>query len=108
MNGIVRDFQTDTVTLRTIKKLYDHIKAYPFDSSDELLLRVKNSLDRFVLFIDTVFQQSGPFIWFRPGIPRDLPNAIRTVMTYSPIVQLFFQITSEPCMDYQNETCASA
>ena len=94
MNGIVRDFQTHTVTLRTIKKLYDHIKAYPFSSSDDpMLARVKNSLDRYVLFVDTVFQQSGQYIWFRPGMPRDLPNAIRTVMTYSPIVQLFYQIT---------------
>lgn len=96
MNGIVRDFQTNQVTLRTMKRLYDHIKTYPFGSSDDpMLARVKKSLDRYVLFVETVFQQSGQFIWFRPGMPRDLPNAIRTVMTYSPIVQLFHEITRE-------------
>lgn len=95
MNGIVRDFQTDQVTLRTMKRLYDHIKTYPFGSSDDpMLARVKTSLDRYVLFVDTVFQQVGGILCFRPGIPRDLPNAIRTTMTYSPIVQLFFRITS--------------
>lgn len=94
MDGIVRDFQRDTVRLSTIKKLYDHVKTYPFESSDDpILTRVKISLDRFVLFVETVFDQNGPFIWFRSGMPKDLPNAIRTVRTYSPIVQLFHHIT---------------
>jgi hypothetical protein len=82
-SDIVRDFQTETISVETIRKMYE--LEVPLVGIDPNLTRIDASLQKFRDFVEFAFENTddgGLVLRSRPGYT--FAHAVEIVKTYEP------------------------
>ncbi len=83
--NVFEKFEADCVDLDAIRDLYDVMSAYNIPENT----RLRRIVDKYCLFVESVFDRDASVLVFRPDVPHDVSNAIRTAQTYRETALVF-------------------